>query len=204
MTVSVKDWAKFQHYANRRPPWVKLYRDLLDDPEWYALPGETAKVLVMCWLLASDGTATDGALPEMKELIFRLRMKESEIHKHFALLSHWLVQDASAPLASCVQDASPEKSRVEKKRVESDAAREMPQSIAEAFAEFEQMRREMKKPLTPTSKQKILKKLSGFPVDIACAMLAQSVENGWLGVFDLKKLNGKPARPQKPSSEYAG
>jgi hypothetical protein len=31
MTYRVKDWTKFQHFKDRRPPWIKLYRDILDN-----------------------------------------------------------------------------------------------------------------------------------------------------------------------------
>jgi hypothetical protein len=33
VTIRIKNWAQFQHFKDRKPPWVKLYRDLLDDME---------------------------------------------------------------------------------------------------------------------------------------------------------------------------
>ena len=38
MILRVKGWARFQHYRHRRPPWIRLYRSLLDDPTWHDLP----------------------------------------------------------------------------------------------------------------------------------------------------------------------
>ena len=91
--MRIKNWQKFQHFKHRLPPWVKLYRDLLDDPEWFALPGDTAKVLVMLWLIASQDTERAGKLPPVSVLAFRLRISESLLRKHLQRLSHWLIQD---------------------------------------------------------------------------------------------------------------
>ena len=96
MTVKIKDWAKFQHFKDRKPPWIKLYRDLLDDISWHELPGEDAKALVMIWLIASE---SDGELPPMKELAFRLRVTEKSIKSTVSRLSHWLVQSDIKPIS---------------------------------------------------------------------------------------------------------
>lgn len=90
MTVRIKNWAQFQHFKDRRPPWVKLYRDLLDDMEWHELDAKAAKALVMFWLIASEA---DGELPDTKKLAFRLRMSEKECLDVISKLSHWLEHD---------------------------------------------------------------------------------------------------------------
>lgn len=98
----VKNWSKFQHYKDRKPPWIKLYRDLLDDPEFHALSGDAAKALILMWLIASESLA-DGKLPASKTLAFRLRITESELTKISSELHHWLapcLHDASTLLAS--------------------------------------------------------------------------------------------------------
>lgn len=90
MTVKIKDWARFQHFKDRKPPWIKLYRDILDDIEWHELNGDDAKTLVMLWVIASE---SDGVLPSFKELAFRLRSTEKSIKSIVSRLGHWLVQD---------------------------------------------------------------------------------------------------------------
>ena len=50
---SVKNFDKFQHYKDRKPPWIKLYNDLLDDYEFAALPDASKMHLIAIWLLAS-------------------------------------------------------------------------------------------------------------------------------------------------------
>lgn len=51
--LSVRNWDRYQHYAKRRPPWIKLYNDLLDDYEFRSL-SETGRFhLLLIFLLAS-------------------------------------------------------------------------------------------------------------------------------------------------------
>lgn len=103
--MNIKGWKKFQHFKDRRPPWIKLYRDLLDDPEWHELDAEAAKALVMLWLIASEN---DGALPDTKKLAFRLRTTEAKIKQILSSLSHWLEGDDIETISSRYQDDAPE------------------------------------------------------------------------------------------------
>ncbi|MDD0812982.1 hypothetical protein PSQ20_21785 [Curvibacter sp. RS43] len=104
--IAIKNWTKFQHFKDRRPPWVKLYRDILDDLEWHELDPEAAKVLVMLWLIASEN---DGRLPENKQLAFRLRMAESKLKTIISKLSHWLEQDDINAISAGYQSDAPER-----------------------------------------------------------------------------------------------
>ena len=54
MILRVKGWARFQHYKHRRPPWIRLYRELLDDVTWHRLPVASRALAPMLWLLASE------------------------------------------------------------------------------------------------------------------------------------------------------
>lgn len=86
-------------------PWIKLYRELLNDIEWFSLSGDASKTLIMCWLIASE---LDGSLPGLKALSFRLRISESKLKDTLSTLSHWVYQDDSNLLADCKQPASQE------------------------------------------------------------------------------------------------
>ena len=105
MTYKIKNWSQFQHFKDRRPPWVKLYRDLLDDIDWHQLDPEAAKVLVMLWLIASE---TDGVLPENKKLAFRLRLSEKVLSHLLNKLSHWLDQVDINVISERYQSDAPE------------------------------------------------------------------------------------------------
>ena len=103
--MRIKNWSQFQHFKDRRPPWIKLYRDILDDIEWHQLDAQSSKVLVMCWLIASEN---DGNLPDLKTLAFRLRMSEKNTSESIIKLSHWLEQDDINVISSQYQDDLPE------------------------------------------------------------------------------------------------
>lgn len=103
MIVQIRNWQKHQHYKGRRPPWVKLYRDLLDDEEFHLLSPQAAKTLMLLWLLASEDESMQGLLPSKKKIAFRLRMTEKLLESSLSELSHWVVQDASTLQADCQQ-----------------------------------------------------------------------------------------------------
>jgi len=100
--IRIKGWNQFQHFKDRRPPWIKLYRDILDDPEWHDLDGDAAKHLVMLWLIASE---TDGYLPDIKRISFRLRVSVDYAKSLISKLKHWL--DITM-ISSGYQDDTPE------------------------------------------------------------------------------------------------
>lgn len=119
MAIKIKNWEKFQHFKDRKPLWVKLYRDLLDDIEWHELDSQSAKTLVSLWLLASEN---DGELPEIKIISFRLRTTETLIKSTISKLSHWLIQDDINLISSEHQDDIPRalaerREEIEKRRV---------------------------------------------------------------------------------------
>lgn len=105
MGIRPKNWDSFQHYKNRRPPWIKLHHTLVDDVNFHALKGEDAKFLVMIWLIASEDF---GKLPPVAELAFRLRMPIKQAEQLLARLKAWFESDASKPLARVEQVATPE------------------------------------------------------------------------------------------------
>jgi len=115
--MKIKNWNKFQHFKDRKPPWVKLYRDLLDDIEWHELDPKAAKVLTMLWLIASED---DGNIPSTKQLAFRLRMPEKETEVCISKLSHWLEQDDYSTISERYQDDALETERETEKEREKE------------------------------------------------------------------------------------
>lgn len=78
ITVRVKNWRQFQHYKQRRPPWIKLHRELLDNYEFSCLPPASQALAPRLWLLASE--SAEGEIPDdLAELAFRLRASEKDV-----------------------------------------------------------------------------------------------------------------------------
>ena len=115
--MRIKHWNKFQHFKDRKPPWVKLYRDLLDDLDWHELDAQASKVLVMLWLIASED---EGRIPPTKTLAFRLRMTEKQTNDCLNKLSHWLEQDDINTISERYQDDSLETERETERETEKE------------------------------------------------------------------------------------
>ena len=131
--MRIKNWDRFQHFKDRKPIWIKLYRDLLDDLNWHELDGKSAKALVMIWLIASEDL---GKLPEIKTLAFRLRMSEKETKEVVTKLSQWLEQDDINTISDVYQDDMPEKRREEtdkEKEKETDTPSGVSQQVWDSF-----------------------------------------------------------------------
>lgn len=108
MAIRIRNWEKHQHFRDRTPPWIKLYRDILDDPDWHSLDGESVKTLVGLWLIASEDSTRTGTLPDLRKVAFRLRISEDKLNQQLAKLSHWLERDDIRPLSARYQDDAPE------------------------------------------------------------------------------------------------
>jgi len=114
--MRIKNWKKFQHFKDRRPPWIKLYRELLEDPDWHELDPPAAKLLVALWLIASEDETKEGCLPDIKKISFRLRIDIKTLTYQLSQLNHWLDDSDITLISSGYQVDTPEteKSREEK------------------------------------------------------------------------------------------
>lgn len=122
----IRNWQKFQHYKHRNPPWIKLYREILDDREWHELSGESAKGLISLWCIAAEA---EGELPDSTTLAFRMRISENRVLALLSECSHWIEMDTSNVLARCKQHATPEQSR-DRVETEKEAEAESKESAA--------------------------------------------------------------------------
>jgi hypothetical protein len=136
MSLTVRNWGKFQHYKGRRPPWIKLHRELLEDRSFLSLPLASQALAPRLWLLASE--SEDGSLSsDPAELAFRMRCSESDIVTAVNALikSGFLsgsLDSASVELAACEQGAilDTEESRVRvEERTETDSSPSAPEPL---------------------------------------------------------------------------
>ena len=119
--IRIKNWEYFQHFKDRRPPWIKLYRGILDDPDWHALDGNSAKRLIMLWLIASEN---EGYLPDNRKIAFRLRISESTVPQLLNRLEQWLIQDDINVISTRYQDDTPETETEAEAETETEAEAE--------------------------------------------------------------------------------
>lgn len=109
--LAVKGWSEFQHYKHRKPPWIRLYRKLLDDIEWHRLPVASRALAPMLWLLASEtqNGVIDG---DSESIAFRLRYASKDFEEALnpLITGGWIIRIDPKPtvLAPCSQDAPSE------------------------------------------------------------------------------------------------
>ena len=106
--MKIKNWAKFQHYKNRRPPWIRLHRTMLEQRDISMLADRSFRVLVNLWLLASEDDDMSGGLPDVDEMAFRLRMDKDNLISDLKELDAFFDSEDSDMLAECRQVAVPE------------------------------------------------------------------------------------------------
>jgi len=111
MLLQPKNWAVFQHYKDRCPPWIKLHRDLLNDRSYMRLPIASKALAPMLWLLASE--SKDGVFDgSLDELVFRLHITEKDYQAGVKpLIDNNFFTVVSGVLAERLQTAIPETER---------------------------------------------------------------------------------------------
>jgi hypothetical protein len=195
MKYKIKNWDKFQHFKDRRPPWIKLYRDILDDPQWFALSGDDAKALICLWLLASEN---EGYLPDITMISFRLRINEKKASEHIFKLKHWLNCDDIGMISGRYHDDTPETET--ETETETEAGVEVfkiPDWIPDRlWSEFMEVRKKLKAADTMRAKNLLvselerLRKLGHDPI----AVLEKSIRSSWKDVYPIKDGEKKTAK----------
>jgi len=196
--MKIKNWSKFQHFKDRKPPWVKLYRDVLDDLEWYELDPLSSKVLVMCWLIASED---EGCLPNSKTLAFRLRMTEKQTIDCLNKLSHWLEQDDINMISNGYQSDSLETEK--ETEIETETKKEKkatyvacpPDVDEQVWNDWLVIRKKKNAPLTSTAWNLMINEVNkaGWPIEKAiqecCLRTWSSFKADWVNKDQNKSLS---------------
>jgi|688.fasta_scaffold32911_7 hypothetical protein len=136
MSYKIRNWENYQHFKNgsRNPPWIKLYKDLLNNPDWHELDGDSCKVLIMLWMVASENS---GNLPDLKKVAFRLRMNEAKLTKVISGLSGWVLPNDINMISSRYQDDIADKSRVDESRVDIEKDVDVDVEVEHSCSELE-------------------------------------------------------------------
>lgn len=112
--LTVKNLEKFQHYKERRPPWIKLYQEILEDYAFACLQDASKAHLISLWLLASR---SNNRIPSDGEWIAKAIHATEPVNIPALVNAGFLtlceedgttVQDASEVLADRKQSAMPE------------------------------------------------------------------------------------------------
>jgi len=150
MLLQPKNWAVFQHYKDRCPPWIKLHRDLLNDRSYMRLPIASKALAPMLWLLASE--SKDGVFDgSLDELVFRLHITPKEYQDGVKpLIDNDFFILVSGVLAERKQVAIPETETEGEKETEKKATFVAPpEGVSNSvWQEFKNLRKVKKAPIT--------------------------------------------------------
>jgi hypothetical protein len=143
-TIAVKNWERFQHYKDRDPPWIKLYRDMLTSEPWLLGTDLSRLVQVAITLLAARYQNDIPYQFSMLKKVASFDCTEKQFQKSIDYLasvnfleirgvtsaSNGLAHDASGVLATC--NTETEQSREEKTREDREAEQRRERHVADA------------------------------------------------------------------------
>ena len=87
--LKIRNWDKWQSYRKDRgqPPWIKIHRCVMRNPEWVSLTDAERGQLVSMWLLAADANGVVPATPEtIKRLCYMDTAPDIEKYKRLGFL----------------------------------------------------------------------------------------------------------------------
>ena len=72
--IVIANWDRLQHFKDREPIWIKLYRALRQNRRWRLLTGDAAKLYIDLLLLASDDEPFGTIQLHLDELCWEVRL----------------------------------------------------------------------------------------------------------------------------------
>ena len=184
MLLQPKNWAVFQHYKDRCPPWIKLHRDLLNDRVFMCLPLASKALAPLLWLLASE--SKDGIFDgSLDELVFRLHITPKDYQDGVKpLIDNGFFTVACEMLAERLQVAIPETETEAERETEKETKKKAtgvacPDFVdAQVWADFLSIRKAKKAPMTETALKGIEReaKKAGWSLEKA---ISECVTRGW-------------------------
>ena len=193
----VIEWSRFQHYTDRDPVWIKLYRDILTSEAWVVGTDLSRLVQIAIMLLAARYHNKTPYRFDLIKKVASLGCSEPQFrgaikHLQSVRFLQVMVQDASDALADGYHCAMPEKRREEKRREEQEDASTPLASVEgldpEAWRRWTEYRALIGKAIKPVSQLAAMKKLAAFGARQAEAV-ENSIAENYQGLF-LPKPNG--------------
>lgn len=191
MLLQPKNWAVFQHYKDRCPPWIKLHRDLLNDRAYMCLPIASKALAPLLWLLASE--TKDGQFDgSLDELVFRLHISPKDYEDGLKpLIDKGFFIVTSGVLAERKHVAIPETETERETKTEKKATVvATPDGVSDnLWKEFKALRKLKKAPITDRVIESIKAEAdkAGWTLEKA---LGECVTRGWQA-FKAEWVQGK-------------
>ncbi len=85
--ILITGWDKLQHFKDREPIWIKLYRALRHNRRWRRLSGDAAKLYIDLLLLAAEDEPFGTISLEGEDLAWEVRLDPGDLFLLLAELS---------------------------------------------------------------------------------------------------------------------
>ena len=102
--LKIRNWEKWQTYrADRgRPPWIKIHRCLMSNPEWVQLSDGQRGRLVLLWILAAE---RDGEIPDSPKLLRKICFMDKDPELQLFIEFGFIEDGANVTPTGCQSDA---------------------------------------------------------------------------------------------------
>lgn len=188
----IVNWDKWQTYRKDRgqPPWIKIHRRILRNPEWVSLNDAERGQLVVMWLLAAD---RDGTIPASPKTIQKLcfMSQQPNINKFIELGFMKKVgcqDDVNMASTGCHSDQPKAKAKAEKSRTEKENVDYPTWLNISLWKEFKNHRTKLKFPMTPFAEKLAisnLKKIIDEDEHTQEEIINNVILKGWKGVYPI-------------------
>lgn len=117
--LKIRNWDKWQSYRNDRgqPPWIKIHRCIMRNPEWVSLTDSERGQLVSIWLLAADH---DGVIPASPDVIKKLCYMTDELNINKFIELDFICQPDAKLTSICQPDVTPETEKDTEEEIEKE------------------------------------------------------------------------------------
>jgi len=206
--ISIKNWSSYQSYKDRKPPWIRFHRTILDNAQYQKMTADSRALLPMLWLLACEHEdPSSGLITESHEDIsWRLRISHEIVTESlqeieaagFIELNQTCNESVTEPLQDRNSTVTPET------ETETETEKELPQKIPsglniEKWDEWMEYRKKAKfKKLKPASiefQQKWL--VEQGDEEYQTAIIDRSIRNGYQGLFELLGVKNGTGQSEK-------
>lgn len=187
--ISLTGWSEFQHYKDRDPPWIKLYRDILTTESW-VLGTDTSRLVQVAsmllavryknriplnWSLLKKVASLDCSEKQFIEAVNHLAAHNFltiEKDQEVTSASEGLAQPASTVLATCTSETEQRQSREEQSRERSVEQKLDGGPVDRVFDHWRSEFRHPKAVLDPKRRKAIQRALEEYDEPSLCAAIS--------------------------------
>ena len=170
----VKNWATFQHYRDRNPPWIKLHFSMLSSQDWVTLDDKSRVLAIACMLIASRN---EGKIPDDPAYIKRVAYLNTTPDFKSLIQCGFLEVDSESkhPLA----DAIPEKETEAEKRDREQRQRTEAERCASVFEHWRSIHGHGSAKLAADRRKVVVKALQNYSPDELCECISGYKASAW-------------------------